>query len=81
MELDGSSKWVLTADSYITSLSCAAGSIDLNGHSLYIDGELYDGGESDGEMIEAVVSSGGGHGGTPPEGGHGGPGGDPPEKP
>lgn len=90
--LSGNTKWVLTGDSYITSLTCDADSIDLNGHTLYIDGKAYtQGSASTGEAIEVTVSSSGsgghGQGGTPPEkpgsDGHG-PGGDgdtPPAKP
>ena len=79
VELDGSSKWVLTADSYITSLTCEEGTIDLNGYTLYVDGTAYEGGASAGEAIEVKASaSGQGAGrpegkpdeshGTPPEG-------------
>ena len=96
VEFTGSSKWTLTADSYITSLTCAADSIDLNGHTLYVNGEAYSGGTaSTGEAIEVVVSeSSGGHGSTPPDGkpgdgsegkggshGSGGDGATPPSKP
>ena len=89
VELGGSSKWTLTADSYISSLTCDADSIDLNGHTLYVNGQAYEAGTaSSGEAIEVTVTSGGGHGGTPPDGapggengGHGGHGGTPPEKP
>lgn len=84
VELDADSKWVLTDDTYITALTCEAGSIDLNGHTLYVNGVAYDGGASSGEAIEAVVSQGGGHS-APPDGGPGGgappDGGKPPEKP
>ena len=38
--IDASSTWTLTGDSYVTSLECA-GTIDLAGHSLYVNGELY----------------------------------------
>lgn len=41
VEILEGSKWVLTDDSYITSLSCLEGSIDLNGHKLYINGVEY----------------------------------------
>ena len=78
VELDSSSKWVLTEDSYITGLTCEAGAVDLNGYTLYINGEVYDGGASAGERIEAVVTSGG-HSGMAPDGEHGGPGGTPPD--
>ena len=39
VELTEGSKWVLSADSYITSLTCDADSIDLNGHKLYVNGK------------------------------------------
>ena len=39
VEIQAGSKWVLTEDSYITSLTCEADSIDLNGHKLYVNGE------------------------------------------
>ena len=81
VELTGGSKWTLTGDSYITSLTCDADSIDLNGHKLYVDGKEYtEGTASSGEAI--VVEStgtggspGGTPGGAPPEGPK------PPEKP
>jgi len=33
--------WTLTGDSYVTSLSCGASAIVLNGHTLYVDGTAY----------------------------------------
>ncbi len=87
VELSGNSKWTLTADSYITSLTCDADSIDLNGHKLYVNGKEYTAGSaSQGEAI-AVVSTGGGqggNGGTPPAKpgeGNGSDNGEPPAKP
>ena len=85
VEIEDGSKWVLTGDSYITSLTCSADSIVLNGHTLYVGGEAYEEGTaSEGEAVEVIVSSGssGSHGG-PGEEGHGGPGdgGTPPEMP
>ena len=68
VDLSGGAKWTLTSDSYITSLTCDTDSIDLNGHTLYVDGKAYTAGTaSTGEAI-AVVSTGSGHGGgsTPP---------------
>ena len=82
VDLSGGSKWVLTADSYITSLTCDADSIDLNGHTLYVDGTAYTAGTaSTGEAI-AVVSTGGSSG-APDQPGEGGghSGGTPPAKP
>jgi len=91
VELTGGSTWTLTADSYVTSLTCDEGAINLNGHTLYVNGEAYDGtSSSTGTAIEITVSeSKGGPGGTPPDGkgpgGEGGSngsgGGTPPEKP
>ena len=95
VELSEGSKWTLTGDSYITSLTCDADSIDLNGHTLYVNGEAYtEGTSSSGSAIEVTISSSGGPGGmeAPPDGGMGGPdgmgappdggmGGNPPEKP
>ena len=50
------SRWVLTEDSYIDSLTCEANSIILNGHTLYVDGTAYtEGTESTG--TEIVFSS------------------------
>lgn len=69
VDLSSGAKWTLTSDSYITSLTCDADSIDLNGHTLYVDGNAYTAGTaSTGEAI-AVVSTGSGHGGgsTPPD--------------
>ncbi len=42
VEIDGSSKWILTADSWISELICEPGSVDLNGFTLYVDGAAYD---------------------------------------
>ena len=38
--IESGSTWNLTADSYVTSLD-NAGSINLNGHTLYVDGKAY----------------------------------------
>ena len=79
VELSGGSKWVLTGDSYITSLTCDADSIDLNGHTLYVNGTAYtEGSASTGDAIEVTISTSGGMG-APPDGGNGGPGGAPPD--
>ena len=82
VEIEDGSTWTLTGDSYITSLTCSAGSIKLNGHKLYVNGEEYtEGTASEGEAIAVETSSGSSHG----DGGQGGSGrGDgntPPEKP
>ncbi len=90
VELTGGSKWTLTGDAHITSLTCDADSIDLNGHTLYVGGEAYASGTaSSGTAIQHVVTSSGGHGGAPgssggaPSGSGGAPssGGTPPDKP
>jgi hypothetical protein len=89
VELDSDSTWKLTGDSYITSLTCDADSIDLNGYKLYVNGKEYEEGtESKGEAIEVTVTEGGGDmgdmPGEPPEGmdnPSGGDGNTPPEPP
>ena len=91
VEIEEGSKWILTGDSYITSLTCGADAIDLNGYTLHVGDETYEAGsESVGEAITFTVSSGSGKGSGAPEGkpgedgGHGGAGRDgstPPEKP
>ena len=67
VQIETGSKWILTGDSYITSLTCDADSIDLNGHTLYVNGVAYTAGESsEGIAIEIVSeSSGGGHSDKP----------------
>ncbi len=79
VEIEDGSTWTLTGDSYITSLTCGAGSINLNGHKLYVNGvEYVSGSASTGTAIEATVSEGGGS----PDGKPGGkPDGEPPAKP
>ncbi len=72
VEIESGSIWTLSGDSYITSLTCEADSINLNGHTLYVNGKKYtEGTQSKGTAIEVTVSSnnGGGPGesGTPPE--------------
>ena len=79
VELSGDSTWTLTEDSYITSLTCEASSINLNGHKLYVDGVEYQkGNASSGSAIEIVESTSSGQPGGMPSGG---PGGEPPAKP
>lgn len=59
VELTGGSKWTLTGDSYIKSLTCDAYSIDLNGYTLTVDGETYTAAsKSEGEAIEINISEG-----------------------
>jgi hypothetical protein len=94
VEIEDGSKWVLTGDSYITSLTCGADAIDLNGYTLHVGDETYEEGTaSTGEAIQFTVSSSSGNGGAPdgaapdenaPDGGPGGQGPDgstPPAKP
>ena len=70
VELSGGSQWTLTGDSYITSLTCEIDSIDLNGHKLYVNGNLYsEGTVSSGEAIKVEIkSSGSGAPGKPGDG-------------
>ena len=80
VEIEEGSRWILTGDSHITSLTCSADGIDLNGYTLYIGGKAYtDGSASEGEAIVMVSTSaeeGGAPSGAPeePPEGQGGPG-------
>ena len=66
VEIEDGSKWVLTGDSYITSLTCGADAIDLNGYTLHVGDETYEEGTaSTGEAIQFTVSSSSGNGGAP----------------
>ncbi len=57
VELSEDSTWKLTGDSYITSLTCDEDAIDLNGYTLYVNGEAYtEGTESTGTAVEAYKS-------------------------
>ncbi len=83
VELDEGSSWTLTGDSYISGLTCDADAINLNGYTLYVNGEAYvAGSESTGESFEIVSeSSGMGEGmqegmPEPPDGEGHGPGGE-----
>jgi hypothetical protein len=58
VELDSTSTWTLTGDSYVSGLTCSAGSIELNGYKLYVNGVEYtEGSESTGSAFEIVSSS------------------------
>lgn len=91
IEIESGSTWTLTGDSYITSLTCDSGCIDLNGHKLYVNGiEYSEGTSSEGTAITLTTTSSssdhnGRPDGEPPEmpDGNGGPGGEgePPAKP
>jgi hypothetical protein len=53
VELKDGATWKLTGDSYITSLTCNADAIDLNGHTLYVNGKAYKTGtETTGKAVE-----------------------------
>lgn len=66
LEIEDGSTWTLTADSYITGMTCGANAVNLNGHKLFIDGTSYtEGSASFGNPIE-VQSTGSGHGGGNP---------------
>jgi len=61
VEIADGSVWNLTEDSYITSLTCNADSINLNGHKLYVDGKEYSSGtKSTGTDVTAKTGSGSG---------------------
>ncbi|MBQ9414249.1 MAG: hypothetical protein IJU16_03885 [Clostridia bacterium] len=88
VELRDGATWALTGDSYITSLTCDADSIDLQGHTLYVNGVAYTAGTASTGSAIAVVSTGGSGNGdapgsTPPDkpGSGDAPGGTPPAKP
>ena len=68
VEIEKGSKWVLSGDSYITSITCEADAIDLNGHKLYVGGTEY---SADTAIAIATESSGKPDGmpGEPPSGG------------
>lgn len=69
VEIESGSTWTLTGDSYITSLTCAEGAVNLNGHSLYVNGVKYTGSASTGQAIETTVaSSSSGSGNGAPDG-------------
>ena len=79
VEIEKGSKWILTGDSYVSSLTCDEDGIDLNGYTLYVNGTAYTSGtKSTGEAIEIVTesSSNGAPSGDMPSGNP--PSGDPP---
>ncbi len=58
VEIEKGSTWTLTADSYVTSLTCEADAIDCNGYTLYVDGQAYEpGSASEGEAIEITTEN------------------------
>ena len=77
VEIASGSKWILKGDSYVSSLTCGADAIDLNGFKLYVGGAEYAAGtESEGSAIE-IKSEGSGMAGGAPDGMPGEPGGAP----
>ena len=82
VEIEDGSTWVLTDDAYITSLTCGADAIDLNGYTLYVNGVVYvEGTASSGTAIEVTSASTGNMGGAFGAGAPGEMGGEPPAKP
>lgn len=82
VEIADGSVWKLSGDSFITSLTCEADSIELNGYKLYVGDELYsEGTASKGEAIEVEIQSSGKGGapGNPPDGKMDPPNGNPPD--
>ncbi|MCR4705209.1 MAG: hypothetical protein K5641_04000 [Lachnospiraceae bacterium] len=86
VELKDGAKWVLTGDSAISSLTCDADSVDLNGFTLTVGGKEYEAGTaSEGTKIEVKETRGKGTRPEKPDGDaagkpDGGPDGNPPER-
>ena len=85
VKIEKGSTWTLTGDSYVTSLTCEAGCINLNGYKLYVNGKEYtEGTASEGEAIvfktesSSSSSQSGDNGNGAPDGQQGG---QPPELP
>ncbi len=58
VEVPDGTSWKLTGNSYVTSLTCGTGSIDLNGYTLYVNGVAYTAGTaSQGTAVASTVSS------------------------
>lgn len=58
VEIESDAKWTLTADSYVDGLTCDADAIDLNGHTLYVNGTAYTSGTaSTGTAVTFSTSS------------------------
>ena len=53
--------WKLTADSYVTSIT-GTGTIDYNGHTLYVNGKAYTSGTPGGQVQAGTVTPGNGSG-------------------
>jgi hypothetical protein len=75
VELTDGARWVLTGDSHVKSLKCDPDSIDLNGHTLTVDGEEYtEGTASEGSPVSGASGSAPARPHdmpTPPDSGHG----------
>ena len=70
IEIESGSKWILSGDSYVTSLTCDVDAVDLNGHTLYVNGVAYsEGTASTGEAITLVTESSSDRSKGGPEGG------------
>ncbi len=58
VEIEKGSRWILSDDSYVSSLTCDSSAIDLNGHTLYVNGVKYTSGTaSEGTAIEIKTES------------------------
>ncbi len=71
VEIEKGSTWKLTGNSYISSLTCDESAIDLNGYTLYINGEEYKAGTSStGSEVDFIIaeSSHGDRPDAPPDG-------------
>lgn len=69
IELDNDSTWTLTGDSEVTALTCDEDAINLNGHTLKVNGNVYEEGTAySGEKIEIIAPASSGMGQMPPEG-------------
>ena len=75
--------WELAADSFVTSLTCGADAIALNGHTLMVGESAYVAGTAStgSPIVVETTSSLGGQPGEPPEKPSGESGGEPPAKP
>lgn len=79
VKLDETSTWTLTGDSEVSSLTCPAGAIKLNGHTLKVNGKIYkEGTASTGKKIEFETAKADAGNGEMPKGGENG---QPPAKP
>ncbi len=65
-------EWVLTADTYITGFSGDADNVNTNGYTLYVNGSVFDGTNTEIPTLESVIGTNSGSGtmpqGQPPEG-------------